>query len=123
MTPRIVRGWIEKLFPMSIEVSTLFESDDEKIHCSSQKTATLVSYIQRENDSAKSSTENDFNRTPLLSSENIQITSKGYARQKIREEHIDGTCNNQLVEHGPVGDIALAEMHDILPKQTERSKS
>ncbi|KAL8852682.1 MAG: hypothetical protein Q9221_002442 [Calogaya cf. arnoldii] len=62
-------------------------------------------------------TEYDLNGAPLLPSKHIEITRESDAGQQIGEEDIDGAGNDQLIEGGPVRDLTLTEMLDILLQQ------
>jgi hypothetical protein len=68
----------------------------------------------KKNEATQPSSEDDFDRSPVFSSQDIQVAGKSYAKQKIREENINCRSKNQVIEYSPVGDVPSPEIPNIL---------
>ena len=78
---------------------------------------------QAEYDPAEPSTEDDFDGSPRLPCQDIQITREGDTRQQIREKDINSRCYHELVDYSPVGGISNAKIVPILAKKAKGTKS
>lgn len=63
--------------------------------------------IHGEDDSTQSSAKDYFDGPPILASQVVQVTGECDTREQIREEDIYSTCEDQLIENGPVRNISL----------------
>ncbi len=59
----------------------------------------------------------------MLPGEHIEITREGNAGQQVGEKDIDSTRYDELIENGPVRDVTLTKMFDILLQQPPGSKT
>lgn len=59
--------------------------------------------LQSEYDAAESCAEDNLDRAPTFTRQDVQIASERDSRQKIRKEDIDAARHYKLVEDGPVG--------------------
>ena len=78
---------------------------------------------QAENDPAKPSTEDHFDRSPRLPCQHIQITREGNTRQQISKKDINSRCYYELIEYSPVGGISNPKIVPILVEKTEGTKT
>lgn len=76
--------------------------------------------LQRKNDTAKPRAEHDLDSSPGFPGQDIQVTRKRDARQKIRKKDINSAGKDQLIENAPVRYIPTAKIDDILLYQSKR---
>ena len=53
----------------------------------------------------------------MLAREYVEITGERDAGQQVGEEDIDGAGHNELIEGGPVGEVTMTEVLEILLQQ------
>ena len=58
--------------------------------------------LQTEDNPTQTRAQDHLNRPPGFARQYIQITGKGYPREKVGEEDVDGRRYNQLVECRPI---------------------
>ena len=74
-----------------------------------------------ENQAAESGAEDDFDGSPCLSRAHVEVGGECYSWEEVGEEDVDRGGEDELVEKGPVGDVAGFNVAKVLSEEAERS--
>ena len=75
--------------------------------------------LQTKNNPTQPRRKHNLNSAPALPRQHIQIARERDPWQQIREENVDCARDDELVEDLPVGNVAVAEVSEVLTEETE----